>query len=142
MNALLSPVVFILMTFWISGILYNLSKLIFENAFPDDLSFVSTICNLLTYSVQFLILLALSSEIPITVSKIKSVVLQVPEEQFYCQWRIFTNGTVTPTVFLLIPKLDNFTEDVTVTALVVCYVSYDEKAENAELLCKKRWHHE
>ncbi|GFT07320.1 uncharacterized protein NPIL_492661 [Nephila pilipes] len=116
MNALLSPIIFVLMTFWITGIFYNLSKLIFGNAFPDDLSFASTICNILSYSVQFLILLILSSEIPVTVSKMKSLVLQVPEDQFYYHWHVFPNKTTVPTVFLLIPKFDNFTDDVTVTA--------------------------
>ncbi|GFU40872.1 uncharacterized protein NPIL_483741 [Nephila pilipes] len=109
-NDTLSSTTFAMVAFWTTGIFYNLSKILYRNPFTDILSFVSSSCNTINYTIQFLIFVVLSSEIPKSVAEMKSVILQVSESLFFDEQK-------SSSISLLALKLENFKELVTVTGL-------------------------
>ncbi|GBN12485.1 hypothetical protein AVEN_135991-1 [Araneus ventricosus] len=108
-NVLLSPIIFVLIVILINGWMYDLTKFLVGNIVAVNFNFLITACNTVLFCFVFPVLVILSSEIPIIISEMKSVILQVPEDKFYCQ----LSGT---SASLLIKKLGNFKEEVTVTA--------------------------
>ncbi|GBM91689.1 hypothetical protein AVEN_79281-1 [Araneus ventricosus] len=116
-NALLSPIIFALIGFWLTCVFYNLTKLIHETPFQDYYSTFSTFFDILNYSFQFLILVLLSSEVPLTIQKMKGLVLKNPGEQFCVQASPRRSQVID--VNLLILKLEHFKEEATVTVIGV-----------------------
>ncbi|GFY37933.1 uncharacterized protein TNIN_486901 [Trichonephila inaurata madagascariensis] len=112
-NESLSPITFALMAFWTTGIFYNLSKLLYHSTFDDIFSLASSSCNAINYTIQFLIFVILSSEIPKTVAEMKNVILRGPESQEYS----FFDEQRSSSISLLVLRLENFKEQVTISGL-------------------------
>ncbi|GFQ77870.1 uncharacterized protein TNCT_450511 [Trichonephila clavata] len=112
-NTSLSPLIFALTAFWTAGIFYNVSKLLYRQAFSDIFSFISSGYNAINYTVHFLVFVMMSAEIPNTVSEMKRVVLQGSVSQDY----LFFEERKSASINLLVIKLEHFKEEVTVTGL-------------------------
>ncbi|GIY88328.1 uncharacterized protein CDAR_312181 [Caerostris darwini] len=110
-NDLLSPVIFCLMTFWMTRLFYNLTKIIYGSAFEDSLTYASTVSEVFNYGIQYFVLIMVSSEMPLVLSKMKSRVLHIPVEHPDCSCERAIFG------IQLTLQLDNFKEEVTVTAM-------------------------
>ncbi|GIY24905.1 uncharacterized protein CEXT_588411 [Caerostris extrusa] len=70
------PVLFILISFWATGIFYNLTKILYDPTFRDSYNLMSAIFNVAIYSVQYLLLLALASKLPMALSDMRSDLLR------------------------------------------------------------------
>ncbi|KAF8773450.1 hypothetical protein HNY73_016114 [Argiope bruennichi] len=108
-NDVLSEIVFFLMAFWMTGLFYNLTKLIHRQS-DFKLSngeWQNSIFNVFIYGSLFVILVALSAEIPIIFSRIRSAVVQARSSETHYKRE---NSDVS----LLIQILDDYSEDVTV----------------------------
>lgn len=114
-NRCLSPVVFILVSFWTTGIFYNLSKLLSHSFFTGAMTFVSAGVNILSYSLHFGVLIILASRIPATIADVKSLMLQ----SLHSRSQVFIGSVRVESFSLLMSTLDNFEREVTVTALGV-----------------------
>ncbi|KAG8197071.1 hypothetical protein JTE90_004338 [Oedothorax gibbosus] len=115
-NACLSPIVFILLSFWTTGIFYNLAKILYDVVFTEgNLAFVSAIVYITNYSIQFVILVLLASLMPIDISEMKSIVLQLLNSKN----QVSVPGVKAENINLMISTLDNFEKEVTITAMGV-----------------------
>ncbi|GIX88178.1 uncharacterized protein CDAR_269241 [Caerostris darwini] len=112
-NSFISPVLFILISFWATGIFYNLTKILYDPTFRDNYNLMSAIFNVAIYSVQYLLLLALASKLPMALSDIRSDLLR----NAGIQRCIFSEPSVSADVNLLMSILETFREDVTVSPL-------------------------
>ncbi|GBM43992.1 hypothetical protein AVEN_187591-1 [Araneus ventricosus] len=110
---ILSPLTFVLTAFWTTGIFYNLSKMLYNNYLNDIFNFASASCYAFNYTIHFLILVVLSSEIPAVVFKMRSVVLQETQSQDY----LFVDETKCASINLFISKLEHLKEEMTVTVM-------------------------
>ncbi|GFY09636.1 hypothetical protein TNCV_381311 [Trichonephila clavipes] len=109
-NLLISPLLFILISYWLTAIFYNSSKLIYIAVFKDISSYLSVVFNTTSYSTQFVILLALASKIPMAVCEIKRAVVRTSNAQDY----VFIDNARSGDINLFISMLDSFKEEVTV----------------------------
>ncbi|GFU40855.1 uncharacterized protein NPIL_483661 [Nephila pilipes] len=109
-NLQISPILFILISYWMTALFYNSSKVIYNTAFKDVSSYLAIGFNITNYTVQFVILLIFASKIPATIFKIKLAVLRATVVQ-NC---VFTDNTRSADISLFISMLDSYKEEVTV----------------------------
>lgn len=109
-NAVLSPIFFLILTFWLIAFFYTLSKVLYIRPIDSLLDIIVGTMTLVSYSLQYFILVMLSSKIPLTISQMKTIIVQVPIKHPFKIFSLFDTN-------MLIMNFDNFMEDVAITKL-------------------------